>query len=328
MSNELRTSFTTGYNLYVLIWDFANNKIWHPTGAAFETWGTNSRSASDYAITLSELASGIGYYVADWPTAMSAGTYDYVVKYRVGATPADSDETMTGPVGKYWSGLSVVDEPETNAVSICNRALGILGGGEDTREITTIGESGDKTSELCDLFYTPSRKTVLTRMHPQECSYYSDLGDESSFSGEKADWKYVFDLPEGCLDVIRQTDERYHKLNYDHQIKQSKLFTNALTNEDGDAAYIEWVKNETDGSLFSEEVVRCISVLLASDLAPRIIAGDWGWKRRIDLLDEFEKLTLPTAKGINRRQQHEQNKHFGRDSHYSILGGRNAYEDD
>ena len=326
MSSELRTSFTTGYNLYVLIWDFANNKIWYPAGEVFETWGTGSRSTSDYAITLSELASGIGYYVGDWPSGMDAGNYDYVVKYRAGASPADSDETMSGPVKKYWSGVAVdVEEPETNAVNICNRSLGILGGGEDTRVITALGD-GTKTSDLCDLFYTPARKTVLTRLHPQECSYYADLGDESSFSGEKAEYKYVFDLPSGCLDVIRQIDEKYHKIEYDHKVKQSKLFTNALSNEDGDSAYIEYVKNETDGIVFSEETVRCISILLAADLAPRIIAGDWGWKRRVDLLEEFEKLTLPVAKGINRRQQYHENEHIGRDSHYSILGGRHEYD--
>lgn len=321
MAGGIRTSFSTGYNLYALIYDFENSKVWYPTGAVFETWGTGGRSTLDYAIILSELASGIGYYIADWPSGMTAGTYDYVIKYRAGAAPADSDETMSGPVKKYWTGVSEAEEPETNAVNICNRALGILGGGEDTRTIATLGD-GEKTSDLCDLFYTPARKTVLTRLHPQECSYYADLGDESSFSGEKAEWTYVFDLPSGCLDVIRQTDEKYHRIEYSYEVKQSKLFTNALSNEDGDSAYIEWVKNETNGSLFSEETVKCISVLLASDLAPRIVAGDWGWKRRIDLLDEFEKLTLPTAKGINHRQQHEHNKHFGRDSNYSILGDR------
>lgn len=326
MSNELRTSFTTGYNLYVLIWDFANNKIWHPTGAAFETWGTGSRSTADYAIALSELASGIGYYIGDWPSGMSAGTYDYVVKYRAGAAAADSDNTISGPIRKYWSGVAVdVEEPETNAVNICNRALGILGGGEDTRTITALGD-GSNTSDLCDLFYTPSRKTVLTRLHPQECSYYADLGDESSFTGEKAEWEYVFDLPDECLRVVKQTDEKYHLIEYDFDVKQSKLFTNALSNEDGDSAYIVYVKNETDGSLFSEETARCISLLLASDLAPRIISGDWGWKRRLDLLDEFESLALPIAKGTDKSQKYEHNKHIGRDSHYEVLGGRNEYE--
>lgn len=328
MSSELRSAFSTGSTLYALIWDFANNKVWYPTGAVFETWGTGSRASLDYAITMTELASGIGYYVGDWPTGMSAGTYDYVVKYQSGANPADSDETMSGPVKKYWTGVATADEPETNAVHICNRGLAKLSGGEDTRTISALGTSGDKTSELCDLLYTPTRKEVLVRMRPQECCEYEDLGDESASTMEKADWEYIFDLPSDCLHVIRQTDEQYHKINYDHEVKLSKLFTNALSNDDGDSAYIEYVVNETDGSKFSEELVNAIATKLASELAPRIVGGEGGRLLRIDFLDEFEKLILPLAKGINRRQQYQENEHFGRDSKYSILGDRWAFEDD
>lgn len=325
MGSELRTAFTTGYALYALIWDYANNKIWYPTGAVFETWGTGSRSSIDYAITLSEIATGIGYYVADWPAGMSAGTYDYVIKYRAGAVAADSDETMAGPVKKYWTGVAEADEPETNAVNICNRSLGLLSGGEDTLTITALGD-GSKTSDLCDLFYTPSRTETLSRMQPQECSEYEDLGSESSSTMEKAEWTYIFDLPSDCLSVIRQTDEKYHKINYDHEVKLSKLLTHALTNEDGDSAYIEYVVNETNGSVFSEETVNAISIKLASYLAPRISGKEWGWKRREQLLDEYERLALPVAKGLNRRQQYHENVHIGRNIHYDILGGRSDYD--
>ena len=324
MPGELRTAFNTGSTLYALIWDFANNEIWYPTGEVFETWGTGSRSTLDYAITMTELVSGIGYYVADWPTGMSAGSYDYIVKYQAGSVPADSDVMLSGPVKVYWTGVTTAAEPETNAVNICNRALAKLGGGEDTRIISAIGTSGDKTSELCELLYTPTRKEVLVRVKPQECSEYEDLGDESSFSGEKAEWRYVFDLPDDCLSVIKQTDERYHKLEYDHEIKLSKLFTNALSNEDADSAYIEYVVNETDGSKFSESLINAIATKLASELAPRIIGGEWAWKRRLDLLDEYEKLVLPLAKGLNRRQQYHDERE--RESKYSILGDRYEYE--
>jgi len=322
MGSELRTAFTTGYNLYALIWDFANNKVWYPTGAVFETWGTGSRAASEYSIALSEIASGIGYYAADWPTGMTLGVYDYVIKYRAGDTAADSDETMAGPVKKYWTGVAESDEPETNAVNICNRALGILGGGSDTVTITALGTEGDETSELCDIFYTPSRTETLTRMQPQECTEYEDLGDESSSTMAKAEWEYVFDLPSDCLSVIKQTDEKHHRIIYDHEVKLSKLLTNALSNEDGDSAYIEYIVNETNGSVFSEETITAISIKLASYLAPRIVSGEWGWRRREQLLDEYEKLALPLAKGTNRNQQYQKDRHIGRDSHYDILGGR------
>jgi hypothetical protein len=157
-------------------------------------------------------------------------------------------------------------------------------------------------------------------MKPQECSYYADLGDESSFSGEKAEWDYVFDLPSDNLIVCRQTDERYHKLDYRYEVKQNKLFTNAYSNEDGDSAYIEYIKNETDASVFSVEVVDAIATLIAAELTPRITSGEWGWKRRQELLEEFEALVLPTSMGINRSMQHHEEE--PRDSKYSVLGDR------
>ena len=101
MGNEIRTSYTTGKTLYALIWDYENDKVWYNTGGEFETHGTSSRTNADYAITLTELASG--FYLGDWPTAMSAGKYDVVIKIQAGASPADSDAGY-GPVEKQWTG--------------------------------------------------------------------------------------------------------------------------------------------------------------------------------------------------------------------------------
>ena len=88
---------------------------------------------------------------------------------------------------------------------------------------------------------------------------------------------------------------------------------------------IEYVKNETDGDVFSEEVINAIATLEAADLTPRVTAGDWGWKRRQELLDEFETIVLPTAMGINRSQQyHEERPNLAK---YSWLGGRQYDEE-
>ena len=75
----------------------------------------------------------------------------------------------------------------------------------------------------------------------------------------------------------------------------------------------------------TEEVINAIATLLAADLTPRITGGEWGWKRRQELLDEFENLVLPNAMGINRSQQfHDERPRL---SKYSWLGGRNWDED-
>ncbi len=320
--NEILVTSITGQSLYALIWD-TSNKVAYIAGETFETHGTSSRTNADYDIPLIEVGS-TGYYYADYPTWIERGRYYTIIKYRTGSVAVDSDQSIGGPVEKYWTGSAVVAIPETNAVSICNRALSILSGGSNTKTITALGDGTD-TSDLCDLYYTETRREVLARMQPQECSYYADLGDESSFSGEKAEWLYVFDLPSDLLIIVRQCDEQHHKMEYNQEIMQGYLFTNTYSNEDRDSAYILYVKNETDASAFSDEVTKAIYTLLASKLAPRIIAGDWGHKRRQELLEEFETLVLPTSMGINRSMQHHDER--PRLSKYNWLGDRQYYTD-
>ena len=315
MINKFRTQYTTGANLYVLLYD-KDQKVAYIVGEEFETYGTSSRTAADYAVNMTEIT-GTGYYYASWPTWIERGNYDVVVKIRAGATPADSD-TGFGPVERYWTTADVTAPTDSDEIEICNLALAKVGGGIDTVTITSLSGT-DPTSVLCKLLYTPKREIVLKRMKPQECLYYAEL-TASSFSGEKAEWDYVFDLPSGCLQVCRQIDEQWHKITYPHEIKQGKLFTNVYSNEDGDAAYIEYVKNETDASVFSVEVVDAIATLIASDLCPRIPGGEWGWKRRQELLEEFETLVLPNAIGINLAQQyHDEDPQL---SKYSWLAER------
>lgn len=319
--DKFRTQYPTGQALYILLWN-EDQQIAYGVGEVFEDYGTSSRTAADYAINMTEEESS-GYYVASWPSWVARGNYDVVVKVRATGTPLDSD-TGFGPVERYWTGSALAVDPETNAVNICNRALAKIGGGEDALTITALGD-GTPTSDLCNLLYTPARKTVLKRMKPQEVSFYADLGAQSAFAGEKAEWDHVFDLPSDNLIVCRQTDERYHRINYRYEIKQSKLFTNVFSNEDGDSAYIEYIKNETDGSVFSEEVINSIATLMAADLTPRITGGEWGWKRRQELIDEFESLVLLNSTGINLSMQHHDEHQ--RESKFSWLGGRWTDED-
>jgi hypothetical protein len=317
--NKFRTQYPTGQTLYIFLWN-EDEEIAYPVGETFETYGTSSRTASDYAISMTEEGS-TGYYTASWPSWVERGHYDVVVKIQAGASPADSD-TGFGPTERYWTGTSVSADVETSPINICNRALAKAGGGDNVLTITSLSDT-DKTSVLCNLLYTPCRRQVLKRMKPQECLYYADLGAESSFSGEKAEWDYVFDLPSDNLIVCRQTDERYHKIDHRYEIKQNKLFTNTYSNEDGDSAYIEYVKNETDADVFSEEVANAIATLLAAEITPRITGGEWGWKRRQELLEEFESLILLNSTGINKSMQYNDEQEQYRESHYSWLGDRN-----
>ncbi len=316
--NKIRVHEATLQNLYAFIWDEDDN-IRYLVGETFEAYGTNSRNASDYAITLTEVA--VGRYTADWPSGIERGDYDVSSRIRVGDTPADSDWNLGGPVEKYWTGTTIAAAPETNALAICNRALAKMGGSKsNTYPITAVGDGEGGTSDNCERLYTPIRREVLKRLQPQECTYYDEF-EESSFSGETGEWEYVFDFPSDCLIPIRQTDQADDKKEYRCKVMQNYLLSNDYSNDDGDAAYVEYIKNETDGTALSDEVVEAIVTKLAAELAPLEIGGEWAWKRRQQLLEEYNSLVLPTAKGINQSQQYNDEEKDA--SRYSFLGGRN-----
>ncbi len=316
MSNEIRTAYPAGNSLYALIFDREEEKVWYPTSEVFETHGTGSRTNADYAIALTELA--VGYYLADWPTAMPSGTYETIIFIRATGTPLDTDRGF-GPAEKAWSGTRVADVAEQNSVNICNLSLAKIGGGVNIVKITALGDGTD-TSDLCDLLYTPVRKEVLARGEWQEVTYYKDLGSESSLT-EQSDWEYVFALPSDCLKVIKQTHEEANTIEYDHKVIQSKLLTNVLSNTAGSSAYIEYVKNEGNADVFSQECVNTMTTKLGAELSPQTLGGEAGIKRRDALLEEYETLVLPTSMGINQSQQY--NRGF-RNSKFRIFGGRFA----
>lgn len=315
--NSIRISEATGQNLYAFIRD-EDAKICYPTGETFETYGTSSRDASDYAITLTE--DSVGYYTGTWPSFIERGDYDVVVRLRVGATPADSDYNISPPAEKYWTGTAIATTPESNELEVCNRALAMLGGAKDnTYPIASVGDGEGGTSDNCNRLITPIRKEILKRIKPQECTYFAEC-DESSFSGEKGQWEYVFDLPSDDLISVRMIDEADNTKEYKSKIMQGYLFANTYSNSDGDKAYIEYIKNETDWEVFSDEVVEAGVTKLAAELAPLEVGGEWAWKRREDLIREYETLCIPKAKGINQSQQ--DSKDTSNASRYSFLGGR------
>jgi hypothetical protein len=312
--NKFRTQYTTGSNLYILLYN-KDQEVAYPVGEEFETYGTSSRDASDYAISLSEIT-GTGFYYASWPSWVTAGNYDVIVRIQTGANPADSD-TGYGPVEKYWTGSAIAEEPETNAVAICNQALVECGGGKDTETITALGD-GTPTSDLCELIYTPVRKEMISRGYFEECIKYADCA-ESSFSGEMADWDYVFDLPSDYLKLIRQCHENSLETEYRSEVMQGYLFSNVYSNEDGDGAYIKYKWNNTDGSTFSQELVNCIKTKMAICMIPRLIKGEVGDKKRYYLQRDFENIIWPTNSGVSQSVQ------FNRDRfrhHWPILAGR------
>lgn len=104
MASELQASFQTGKTLYVLIRN-ANGRVWNTGSSTFDVYA--SASFSSYTVNLTEQGTS-GYYAGDFPTAITtAGTYQIVVKNRLGGAPAETDPTVgTQEVG--WNGSGVL----------------------------------------------------------------------------------------------------------------------------------------------------------------------------------------------------------------------------
>jgi hypothetical protein len=275
MATELRFSTATGFTLYVCVRD-DTGKVWYVGGEEFETWGTGSRTAADYAISLTEQGGG-GYYTGDFDTNIAAGTYDAQVFQQDGANPADTDRAIGLIESLRWTGVSVAaEEPaEVGAVDICNRGFLMLAGGPDNQVILSSYDEDTKNGQYCRLLYPQIRNEVLAEWDWSEAGTYADLGDALTGGSvpEMAEWEYAFSLPSDCLVFLRQTDEGDHTARYKCAVKKNVLFTNDLTNDDLDSAYIYYVAKVTDVSEYAPMLIEAIATKLASELAP-IVAGD------------------------------------------------------
>lgn len=304
MANEIRYPMSTGYTLDAYVFRKSDGKVYYPTGAAFETWGTGSRAAADYkGVTLTEAVSGAQYYTADFPSAITtAGDYDIQVRMRAGSTPADTD-TVIGMSMIRWTGTAEAAAPESteeDATTIANYAFAKIGGAMDTDAWQIASINGDHADEeVALLLYNRVRREVLLDVKPQFARAYAELTTEDE-DVEKADWQYAFTLPDDYLGDCVQLNETYHAstkdryhIGYDHEIVQGALLTNNLTNGDGDGVYIKYLYNATTVSEFSPWFTDALATKLAAELSPFVLA-DKG-ERRYQLLTEYTQRVKPAA---------------------------------
>ncbi|MBM4029196.1 MAG: hypothetical protein FJ280_27930 [Planctomycetes bacterium] len=115
MANEIQTDYASGSTLYAVIRNRAG-QVWHPGQQGFETWGTNGRTAADYACALTDKAGS--RYVGDFDAGIPAGDYGIQVFRQAGATPADTDP-LVGSRAILWTGTGEL----TAAKILANRAV-------------------------------------------------------------------------------------------------------------------------------------------------------------------------------------------------------------
>jgi len=115
MANEIHVDYTSGNTLYAVVRNSAG-EVWYAGGQVFEAWGTGSRAADDYDISLTDKNGN--RYVGSFDSNIPAGRYSIQIFSQAGANPADSDDLVGG--GKIvWSGVGEV----TSDKLLANKAV-------------------------------------------------------------------------------------------------------------------------------------------------------------------------------------------------------------
>ena len=104
MANEIHADYASGNTLYAVVRDGVG-AVWYVAGQVFETWGTGSRAADDYDISLTDKSGS--RYVGNFDANIPAGRYSIQIFLQAGANPADGDNLAAGDE-ILWSGAGEV----------------------------------------------------------------------------------------------------------------------------------------------------------------------------------------------------------------------------
>ena len=100
MANEIQADYASGNTLYAVVRNPAG-QVWYVVGQDFDVWGTDSRDADDYDISLTDKDGS--RYIGDFDGNISPGRYSIQIFLQAGANPADGD-TLVGSDEIIWSG--------------------------------------------------------------------------------------------------------------------------------------------------------------------------------------------------------------------------------
>ncbi len=121
MANEIHADYASGNILYAVVRN-AVGEVWYPAGGVFEAWGTESRDANDYDISLTDKDSS--RHVGDFDGNIPADRYSIQIFLQAGANPTDSDNLLTS-LEFVWSGTGKVTADKLLAnKAVQNKATG------------------------------------------------------------------------------------------------------------------------------------------------------------------------------------------------------------
>lgn len=106
MAGELQCSYQANKTVYFLIRSRIS-QIWSTSGGTGAFAGYLTPSYADYDIAGTQQGTASAFYVADFPTNIVPGIYSIVAKEQIGASPAETDPTIS--VGDYqWNGAATL----------------------------------------------------------------------------------------------------------------------------------------------------------------------------------------------------------------------------
>lgn len=115
MANELQTNNTTGSVVYAIIRN-SQAQVYNVVANTFGNYLASS--VPNYAVALAEQGTGSGYYVGNFPVAITAAdVYSVEFYQQSGSTPASSDQYIAGG-NLQWNGSASVSTFSPNLISL------------------------------------------------------------------------------------------------------------------------------------------------------------------------------------------------------------------
>lgn len=163
----------------------------------------------------------------------------------------------------------------TTEVNICNIALSWLGA-----SLITALDDETTEAELCNSNYAFSRDVAL-----EDRDWTFATGRDTltpSVTDPDFGFTYAFDLPAGCLRVIKADSDPYFLTNENWKREEDTIVSNATP------MYIKYIKQITDPTKFSPWFVHVCAARLAADIAIAIT----GSKDIRDLMEQLYEVML------------------------------------
>ncbi len=170
------------------------------------------------------------------------------------STPLGTLPSGTASTEPTVSSQETVTGGQLSPTSVCNDALLLLSGAQESQVIEDIEDTGDPVAKKCLLVYPRLRDDLVMEIQPHYSMKYGDCGTQPDDDVDIADWLYHFNLPHDCLQnvVAYQTDANNRQARYRCWVQGGQVFTNSLSNAAYDSAYLYYLWRLTDVNQMSE----------------------------------------------------------------------------